>query len=166
MILTHLLPIMADRGISSDAAVLVASMMGPMQAAGRVAMFTVEKQVSMFAIALVCSVSVAIAASSLLGAKEAFGLIVVFVILHGAGYGVTSITRPVITADFLGRQNFGVISGMLAVPFMLGIAISPTLAAIMWEYGGYDLVIKLAILIVLIGLFALIMAGKSAKKRA
>ena len=121
---------MTDRGVSSDIAVLAASMVGPMQVAGRVAMLTVDKHVSMFAIALVCSISVAIAASCLLGAKEASGLIVIFVILHGAGYGVTSITRPVITADFLGRKNFGAISGMLAVPFMLGIAISPTLAAI------------------------------------
>ena len=165
MILTHLLPIMTDRGVSSDVAVLAASMVGPMQVAGRVAMLTVENKISMFVIALACSVSVAIAATCLLGAEGASGLIVVFVILHGAGYGVTSITRPVITADFLGRQNFGAISGMLAVPFMLAIAISPTLAAIVWEYGGYDLVIKLAILAALIGLFALIVAGKSAVKK-
>jgi predicted MFS family arabinose efflux permease len=105
-----------------------------------------------------------LAASSLSGAKGAPGLIVVFVILHEAGYGVTSITRLLINADFLGCKDFDTISGTLAVPFMLGIAISPTLDAIVWEYGGYDLVIKLAILAALIGLFALIVAGKSAKQ--
>ena len=129
MVLTHLLPIMADQGISYDAAVLAASMIGPMQVAGRLAMMVAEKHVSMFSIALGCSVSVTIAATCLLGAQGGAALVVVFVILHGAGYGVTSITRTLITANFLGHQRFGVVSGMLAVTFMLGFTISPTLAA-------------------------------------
>ena len=101
MVLTHLLPIMADRGISSDAAALAASMIGPMQVAGRLAMMVAEKHVSMFSIALGCSVSVTIAATCLLGAQGGAALVAVFVILHGAGYGVTSITRPLITANVL-----------------------------------------------------------------
>jgi hypothetical protein len=101
MVLTHLLLIMADRGISYDAAVLPESMIGPMQVAGRLAMMLAEKHVSMFSIALGCSVSVTIAATCLLGAQGGAALVVVFVILHGAGYGVTSITRPLITANVL-----------------------------------------------------------------
>ena len=141
-------------------------MVGSMQVAGRAAMLSLEKQVLMFAIALVCFVSIAIAASCLLVAKRGSGLIVAFVTFHGAGYDVTIITRALITADLLERQNLGTISGMLAVPFMLSIAISPTLAAIIWEYRGYDLVIKLSILAARIGLLAVIMAGKSAGKKA
>lgn len=53
---------------------------------------------------------------------------------------------------------------MLAVPFMLSIAISPTLAAIIWGYVDYDLIIKLSILVALIGFLALIIAGKSTGK--
>ena len=101
MVLTHLLRIMADQGISSDAAALAASMIGPMQVAGRLAMMVAEKHVSMFSIALGCSVSVTITATFLLGAQGGAALVVVFVILHGAGYGVTSITRPLITANVL-----------------------------------------------------------------
>jgi hypothetical protein len=55
---------------------------------------------------------------------------------------------------------------MLAVPFMLGFAISPTLAAMIWEFGGYDLVIEIAILTAIIGLCALIMSDKMAKRSA
>jgi len=58
------------------------------------------------------------AAMCLLFGGGTTGLIAAFVILHGAGWGVTSIVRPVITAEFLGRQGFGVISGMIALPFM------------------------------------------------
>jgi hypothetical protein len=55
---------------------------------------------------------------------------------------------------------------MLAVTFMLGFAISPTLAAMIWEFGGYDLVIELAILTAIIGLCALIMSDKMEKRSA
>ena len=126
-------------------------------------MMAAEKHISMFGIALGCSVSVTIAATCLLGAQGGAALVAVFVILHGAGYGVTNITRTLITANFLGHQRFGVVSGMLAVTFMLGFAISPTLAAMIWEFGGYDLVIELAILTAIIGLCALIMSDKMEK---
>jgi hypothetical protein len=55
---------------------------------------------------------------------------------------------------------------MLAVTFMLGFAISPTLAAMIWKFGGYDLVIELAILSAIIGLCALIMSDKMEKRSA
>ncbi len=88
------------------------------------------------------------------------GLIVAFVILHGAGYGVISIVRPVITAELLGRQGFGVISGMIALPYMFGLAVAPTLTALAWQTGGYDLALGLAVVIVLFGLIAFLAAKK------
>ena len=61
------------------------------------------------------------------------------VIVFGAGYGVLSITRPLVTADFLGRRGFGAISGALASPFIAGTALAPFVAALLWRAGGYDL---------------------------
>ncbi len=68
---------MADRGVSSDAAVFAVSMIGPMQLVRRLAMMVAEKHVSMFSIALGCSVSVTIAATCLLGAQGGAALVVV-----------------------------------------------------------------------------------------
>lgn len=166
MVLTHLLPIMADRGIELGVAVFAASMIGPMQVTGRLAMMAAERHVSMFAIAVGCFLTIGTAAFCLLGASGIAGLIVIFVVLHGAGYGVTSIVRPVMTAEFLGKQNFGAISGLLAAPFMLGFAIAPTLAAVIWRSGGYDLVLQIAIGIAGLGLLAFIGAGKLARSAA
>ncbi len=166
MVLTHLLPIMADRGINPEAAVFAASMIGPMQVTGRLAMMAAERHVSMTTIAVGCFVTMGVAALCLLGAGGVTGLVISFVILHGAGYGITSIMRPVITADFLGKQNFGALSGLLAVPFMLGVAIAPTLAALVWNFGGYDLVLKLAAGISGFGLLVFILAAKLSKVRS
>jgi len=163
MVLTHMLPIMADRGIDTQAAVFAAAMIGPMQVTGRLAMMAAERHVSMSAIAIGCFLAMGAAAISLLGASGIAVLVITFVILHGAGYGVTSIMRPVITAEFMGKQNFGAVSGLLALPFMLGFAISPTLAAFIWKAGGYDLVLQFAIAITALGLAAFILAGKLAR---
>ena len=63
-------------------------------------------------------VGLAVAAILLMGVSVLPWLAFGFVIFQGAGYGVTSILRPVITADMLGFANFGVIAGFLAIPFM------------------------------------------------
>jgi len=161
MLITHILPILSDRGIHDQAAVLAASMIGPMQVSGRLAMMAAERHVSTLAIAMGCYLTMALAAAALLGMVSIPGLVAVFVILQGAGYGVTSIMRPVVIAELFGRANFGVVAGMLAIPFMGGYALAPTLAALLWKTGGYDVVIVLAMLASLCGLVCLVMAWQS-----
>ncbi len=165
LVITHVLPILDDRGVHADAAVLAASMIGPMQVAGRLAMMAADRYVSTLTIALACYVALGVAAGALFGASLIPGLVVVFVICHGAGNGVTSIIRPVVTAELLGRRNFGAVSGLLAVSFVGGIAVAPTVAAVVWEAGGYDLVLLLAIAAAALGLLALSAAWWSAKSR-
>ncbi len=163
-IITHIRPLLEDRGIHEQAAILAASMIGPMQVTGRLAMMAAERHVSIFAIAIGCFLGMAGAAVCLLFAGGTAGLIVAFVILHGSAYGVTSIVRPVITAELLGRQGFGVVSGMIALPFMLGYAAAPTVTSLAWEAGGYDLVIGSAIVIVGIGMLTFLAARKTSER--
>ncbi len=160
MIITHLLPILDDRGIHPEAAVMAASMIGPMQVAGRLAMMAAERHVSVLAITMGSFVALILAATALLSMRSAPALVVAFVILQGAGVGVSSIIRPVITAELLGRRNFGVISGMLAIPYMGGYAAAPSVAALLWTVGGYDLAIVLAGATAVVGLLAAIGAWR------
>ena len=74
-----------------------------------------------------------------------------------------SILRPVITADLLGKQNFGLIAGLLAVPFMGATAAAPTIAALIWGMGGYDLVIWFAIGAAILSLIALMGAASQSQ---
>ena len=144
VLLTHLLPLLNDRGIQSQAAVLAASMIGPMQVAGRLAMIAVGNRVSTLGIAIVAYISMAIAALSLLGSGTVPVFLAIFILLQGAGFGVMSIMRPVMTAELFGRKNFGLISGSLAVPYLGAAAAAPTIAALIHWVGGYDLVILFA----------------------
>ena len=162
MVITHILPMLDDRGLQLETAVLAASMIGPMQVTGRLAIMAAERYVSTRFIALGCYVALGISACSLLGATAAPGLIVGFVIFQGAGMGVFSIMRPVVTAELLGRRNFGVVSGLTAVVYVGGAAVAPMAAALLWKTGGYDLVILVALAAAVIGLLALTAAWRSA----
>lgn len=161
ILITHLLPMLAERGVAPGIAVLAASGIGPMQVAGRLAMMSVERRVPMN---VVCGLSfalmaAAVAALILAGASPA--LLAAFVVLQGAGYGVTAITRPVVTATVLGRDGFGAISGALALPFITATAVAPTAAAAVWSVGGYGTVRwgLLVLLVVAAGSFFLAIAS-------
>ncbi len=160
LLITHLLPLLDEHGVGAETAVLAASMIGPMQVAGRLAMMAAERHVTILRIAVVCFLAMGAAAAALLGSGAIPMLLVIFVLLHGAGYGVTSIVRPTLIADLLGRMNFGLVSGLLAVPFLAATAASPTIAALAWEFGGYDLVIWIAVGASCAGLIALLAAAK------
>ena len=166
MLLTHLLPLLDERGIHAETAILAASMIGPMQVAGRLAMMAAERHVTILNIAAASYVALGIAALSLLGAGALPVLLVAFVLFQGSGYGVTSIVRPVVTAEFLGRKNFGVISGLLALPFIFATAAAPTIAAFVWETGGYDRVIMLAIAAAGVGLVSILIAASLNVRKA
>ena len=139
IVINHMLPILADRGLSGDAAVLTASMVGPMQVAGRLAMMAVENRISSHAITTACFFAVGGATAALFFSSAVPMLLVLFVILQGSGHGVTSIMRPVIVRELMGEKNFGAISGAIAVPYLMMWAAAPLLGSLLWAAGGYDL---------------------------
>ena len=163
MIVPHLLPLLEDRGVTGDAAVLAASLIGPMQVAGRLALLAGERHLPTLVVALACCFAMSAAAAAAFGTKFVPGLIVAFVILQGAGIGVTSIIRPVVVAELLGRRDFGVASGMVAVFYMSSYALGPTIAALIWQFGGYDRVLLFAMTASAAGALTILAAWKTAK---
>ena len=165
-LITHLLLLLGERGVMEHTAVLAASMIGPMQVVGRLVMLSLERKVSVVVVCGSTFVALIASASVLHIAGTSTTLILCFVLLQGAGYGVTSITRPVITVSFLGRENFGAISGFQAVAYVGGTAIAPTIAALLWEYGGYDLVLEVCMGAALAGLISFLIAARISARQA
>ncbi len=161
IVISHMLPILQERGLNSGLAVLIASLIGPMQVAGRVTMMAFERHISVYAICVACIIAIFFAGWALYFGEGGMILIAIFVILQGAGYGVLSIIRPTVIAELLGHRDFGIIAGLLAVGFVIGTAIAPTLGSLLWIYGTYDLVIIFAIGIPAMALFALAGAWRS-----
>ena len=164
MIISHIRPILDERDVAVGLAVLTASLFGPMQVLGRVIMIAIERHISSIGMAMLCFLGMAGGLALLFLAIYEPWLAVAFVVPYGAAYGIASIIRPVLTAEFLGRAGFGVIAGMLALPYMLGFAIGPTLAAVIWSWIGYDTVIVLSVVLALSGLSAVLMARRHVRR--
>ncbi|MEQ9335316.1 MFS transporter [Thalassobaculum sp.] len=165
ILITHLLPMLAERGVDHGVAVLAASGIGPMQVVGRLLMMSVERRVSMNA---VCGLSFALMAAAVVAlilAGASPPLLAAFVVLQGAGYGVIAIARPVVSATVLGRDGFGAISGALALPFITASAAAPTLAAVVWSAGGYDTVRAGLLVLLAVAAVSFALAIASSRRR-
>jgi MFS family permease len=79
-------------------------------------------------------------------------LIFGFALAQGAGIGLTSILRPVLIAEILGREGFGAISGAAAVAPILASAAAPTVGALLLGAGGTGLVLAVCLGLAVIGL--------------
>lgn len=155
MIVTHVMPILTDRGLTLGQAVLAASLFGPMQVAGRLAMMAAGHRVTGVTVAAISFTGVTCAVAVLLFIVPVMPQAgFAFALLFGASFGVISILKPVVMAEVLGRRGFGMIAGFMAVPFLIAGAIAPQAAALLWRISGYDLA-----LIVAIGLSVLALAA-------
>ena len=165
MMINHLMPLLQEQQLAPETVVLAASMVGPMQVAGRLAMMAAERHISMVRITSCAFGAMAVAALALLGTAAAPALIVVFVVLQGAGVGVNSITRPVVTAELLGRTGFGAISGTIAAITMTSYAIAPLAAGWPWGLGGYDVMFWICLVLALIATFSIPLAALQARQK-
>ena len=149
--LHHLLPILNEKGVGADRAVLVASLIGPMQIVGRLALMASERLVSNHILALVAFLMMGLSTVLLLFGGSAALAVFGFVVLFGCAYGIISILRPLIAREILGEEQFGAKSGALALPFLIGSAISPYLGARIWGIGGYDLLLATLVVLAVAG---------------
>jgi len=156
----HLFPILSDRGIPADVAVIAASFIGPMQVAGRLALMAAERHVTTHEISISCFVVAGISIFLLLNTTSTPTLLVGFVILFGAGHGMISIVRPLITREILGGNNFGAKFGAMALFYLVGGASAPYVGSLIWDLGGYDLVLSLLIGLSFVGLCLYLVAHR------
>ncbi|MEM9048370.1 MAG: MFS transporter [Pseudomonadota bacterium] len=143
ILITHLLPLLAERGVPDARAVLAVSLIGPMQVAGRLVMLALQRRASPLTLALGASASIAAASVVLALAGGWLAALLVFALLQGGAVGMTSILRPVIAAQIFGRAAFGAVSGLLAAPYIAASAAAPFAGALIWGLGGYDLLLGL-----------------------
>lgn len=148
--LQHLLPMLTERGVPLGFAVLVASLVGPMQVVGRLVMVALERTAPAATFLYGAFAVMAAAITLLLLAGDNTALILCFVLLFGSAWGLVSILRPVIARELLGQANFGSKSGYLTLIFQTSVASSALFGALIWSLAGYE-----TLLVVLIGLAAL-----------
>lgn len=152
ILITYALVLFADRGAEPGMAALAAACIGPAQVAGRLLLLAAGARVTT-AQATMASLGGAVLAGVLLWlAGVAPWLIFGFALAQGAGIGLTSILRPVLIAETLGRQGFGAISGAAAVAPILASAAAPSVGAALLAFGGTGLVYAVCLGLAVTGL--------------
>jgi MFS family permease len=167
MLITHLLMMLAELGVEDGTAVLCISLIGPGQVCGRVWMVLMGDRVSMSGcfVAMCAAMATAQILLMLVAAGGAQWLIFPAVTLQGGAVGMGSITRPVLTKELLGTQDFGAISGLIASTCQVSTALAPTLGALLWVVGGdYHLLRGAMTAMVGIGLVGFALARQQARQ--
>ncbi len=162
ILITYALILFSDRGAAPGLAALAAACIGPAQVAGRLVLLGAGARVSTGQ-ATVASLGGTVLAGALLWlAGAAPVLIFAFALAQGAGIGLTSILRPVLIAEILGRKGFGAISGAAAVAPILASAAAPSVGAALLALGGPGLVypVCLGLAVTGLGLMGLLLARR------
>lgn len=152
LLITYALVLFADRGAAPGLAALAAAAIGPSQVAGRLILLAAGARVTTAQATLASCKAMVLAGGLLWLAGVTPLLIFAFAVVQGAGIGLTSILRPVLIAETLGRGGFGAISGAAAVAPILASAGAPSIGAGLLAFGGPDFVYGVCLGLALAGL--------------
>jgi MFS family permease len=136
ILVTYFIPVFTDLGASPGMAVAAAATVGPFQFVGRFLLMLNETRVTAQRATAIAVAGLALASAALIAAGAAVWLIFLFAMLQGAGIGLMSILRPVLSAEVLGRRGFGAITGVMAMAPLLATASAPLLGAVLQDHGG------------------------------
>lgn len=160
MIISHLIPLLGSRGADGAAAVFAASMIGPAQVAGRIAITVFARRAPALTLMIGAYIVAGLAYLLLLTAAGGDWRIVAAIVMIGAANGVNSIAKPLAIAERLGRRGYGEVAGALALPFIAGFAAAPFFAVLLWRAGGYDLVLGLSAALAVLGVLFFLLAKR------
>lgn len=126
-IAVHILRLLQGIGLDAAEAVLVASLIGPGQVAGRMLEWTVGRRFGLLFRARVASLLFPIGAAILpIGGPVAA---TAFALLYGMSNGIMTINRGTLPLALFGPNGYATVLGWLAVPVLIAQAVAPTMAA-------------------------------------
>ena len=144
MMLAHLFPLLSALNVPTATAVLAASLIGPAQVAGRVAI-TLAAPKARAATITTGAMMALVAATGLMAASGRVPWLVFLAVLaYGVGNGLVGIFRPVLARERYGGADIGAIAGALAGPALFLGALAPLLGALIADWGGYGLMLGVA----------------------
>lgn len=132
----HLIPMLRERGWPEATVLLLAAAHGPCQVAARALMFAAGRRVTMRAVGRFATALLPIGMLALALGRDSLTLTVIFVLCFAMGDGLLTIVRSAGTAEILGREGFGAISGALSAVAVLPRTAAPLLIALVWEGAG------------------------------
>lgn len=131
----HIIPLLLERGLTEAVAIAIVTAIGPLQVAGRLGILLLWRDVSARTLGRIITSGFPVALLILIFTSGLAGALA-FAILYGVCNGLATILRGIAAAEFLGRDGFGAINGMLTTPASFAKAAAPALAGAMWAATG------------------------------
>ena len=126
----HLIPLLGAKGFTTGEVVLIASLIGPMQVAGRLAQFGLGDAIDVRRLSRIVFAMMPVAMAILLLAPAQSLFIGFFVVFYGASLGMVTILRGTAMPELFGRENYALLSNLLSAPSVAARAIAPFLASL------------------------------------
>lgn len=164
-IAAHLIDLLTVTGLTARDAVLVGSLIGPMQVAGRIMEFAFGRRIRALAVGTLAFVLMAIALALFTQVHGVWIVALAFAIVYGWSNGVMTIVRGTVPAELFGHSGYGALLGRLAQPQFILKAIAPVALTLLYAVDPDRTVTPYALLAVAIAaLIAFRLAVASARK--
>lgn len=158
----HMVTLFRDGGVDPVAAVWIAGLSGPAQAAARLIEITLGERNHPVTSAAVSFSLAPIAFLAMLVAPQSEAMAITFILLWGLSAGTVALTRASVPLVLFGRAGYGQTMGRLALPLTFVFALAPILFAWLIETGGPTLVIGISLALSLGALAAIIRLARLA----
>ena len=154
MVVSQIFPSLESRGFSIVLTVFFASLFGPAQVASRLLVFILDSfdrtKISVSILFPVALFIMGFASILFMIGKGNFVLIFLFVVIQGGAWGLMSFMTPEVTWKFLGFKNFALILALVSFGGKIGAAFAPLLAGFLGQYFGYNILMLVTGLLVII----------------
>jgi predicted MFS family arabinose efflux permease len=124
----HVMPAFAARGVDTTATLAVLVWIGPAQVAGRFAIASIGRALSLRRVGLLALAATAVA-FALFAASAHSAALLAFALLFGAGNGLVTIVRGGLVPEYFGRTHVGRVGGLMSAVSLLARAAAPLVAA-------------------------------------
>ncbi len=121
----HLIGLLTFSGLAARDAVLIGSMIGPMQVAGRIMEFAFSRHLRALAVGTLAFALLVLALVLLSLVHGVWIVALAFAICYGWSNGVMTIVRGTVPAELFGHRGYGALLGRLAQPQFVAKAIAP-----------------------------------------
>jgi predicted MFS family arabinose efflux permease len=134
----HLIPLLRERGWPEATVLLLAAAHGPAQVVARGLLFAAGRRATMRSVGLLAAGLVPVGMLALAVAPGSLALTIAFVLCWAIADGLMTIIRAAGTAEILGREGYGAVTGVLSAIAVLPRTAAPLLLALLWDgSGGY-----------------------------
>jgi len=137
----HLVPLLREEGLPEASVILLVALHGPFQVAARAGLYFAGSRASTRWVGMGALLLLPLALFWLGAVPPTFLWLLPFVLCWAVADGLLTIVRAAGTAEILGREGYGVVSGALSLIAVLPRTLGPITLALIWEaQGGYGAV--------------------------